>query len=108
MKTLLGRKDSIGSRQDMESMRIRPELWLSSAEGNKEELHMPSAPYILNPIEKTTVMNIIKKLKTPSNYVGAIHKCLEDGKLRYMKSYDFHMLMHQVRIFEVCMLKAVG
>ena len=41
-------------------------------------------------------MDIIRNLKTPSHYVGAIHKCLEDGKLRYMKSHDYHVMMHQV------------
>jgi hypothetical protein len=29
--------------------------------------------------------------------MGAIHKCLEEGKLRYMKSHDYHVLMHQVQ-----------
>ena len=48
-------------------------------------------------VPKTTVMDIIRNLKTPSNYVGAIHKCLEEGRLRYMKSHDYHVLMHQVR-----------
>jgi hypothetical protein len=41
-------------------------------------------------------MDIIRELKTPSHYVGAIAKCVEEGKLRYMKSHDFHVLMHQV------------
>jgi hypothetical protein len=58
---------------------------------------MPRAPYILTSDEKVSVVDIIKRLKTPSKYVGAIHKCLEEGKLRYMKSHDFHVLMHQVR-----------
>jgi len=108
MKTLLGGKDSIGSRQDMESMRIRPELWLSNGESNREELQMPTAPYILSSSERTSVMQIIKKLKNPSNYVGAIHKCLEDGKLRYMKSHDFHVLMHQVCLLLTMLYKRSG
>jgi hypothetical protein len=42
---------------------------------------MPDAPYVLKATEKSTVMDIIRNLKTPSNYVGAIQKCLQDGKL---------------------------
>jgi hypothetical protein len=57
---------------------------------------MLDAPYILKPMEKTTIMEIIKNLQTLVNYVGAIQKCLEDGKLWYMKSHDFHVLVHQV------------
>jgi hypothetical protein len=45
------------------------------------------------------VLDIIKSPKTPLHYVGAIAKAVEDGKLRYMKSHDFHVLMHQVSGF---------
>jgi hypothetical protein len=97
LKTTFGAKDSYGSREDMERQGIRANLWLCTARNNKEVFHMPEAPYVLKPREKTTVMDIIKNLKTPSNYVGAIQKCLQDGKLRYMKSHDFHVVMQQVQ-----------
>jgi hypothetical protein len=61
-----------------------------------EVFHKPDAPYVLKENERTTIVDIIKNLKTPTNYVGAIHKCLEEGKVRYMKSHDFHILMHEV------------
>lgn len=80
----------------MESMNIRPELWLGPAESNREQYHLPKAPYILNANERVTVIDIIRNLKTPTHYVGAILKGLEEGKLRYMKSHDFHVLMQQV------------
>jgi hypothetical protein len=35
-------------------------------------------------------------MKTPSNYCGNIAKFLADGKLHYMKSHDFHVLLQQV------------
>jgi hypothetical protein len=63
---------------------------------NRESYHIPSAPYILRGEQRTMVMDIIRNLKMPSNYVGVIHKCLEEGKLRYMKSHNYHVLMHQV------------
>ena len=95
-KTVLGMKDSPGSREDMKDVGIRQELWLQPPQNNRESFHIPQAPYILRGAQRTRVMDIIRNLKTPSNYVGAIHKSLEDGQLRYMKSHDYHVLMHQV------------
>jgi hypothetical protein len=76
-------------------------LWLRPSERRAEVFQKPDAPYVLKPSERTTVVEIIQELKTPSNYVGAIHKCLEEGKLRYMKSHDFHVLMHEVRLHRI-------
>ena len=95
-KTLLGMKDSYGSRQDMERQRIRSSLWLQPARKRKEAFHKPDAPYIFSGAGKVRVMEILRNLKTPSGFVGAIHKCLSEGKLRYMKSHDYHVMMHQV------------
>jgi hypothetical protein len=96
VRTTFGQKDNYGSRQDMESQGIRRNLWLQPSNNRRDTFHKPEAPYVLNTKERTTVVNIIKELKTPSNYVGAIHKCLEEDKLRYMKSHDFHVLMQEV------------
>ena len=96
-KTVLALKESYGSREDMRELGIRRELWLEPLQNNRESFHIPSAPYTLRGHERTRVMDIIKNLKTPSNYVGAIHKCLEEGRLRYMKSHDYHVLMHQIK-----------
>jgi hypothetical protein len=93
-KTVLGMKDSYGSREDMRKLGIREDLWLGPARNNRENFYMPGAPYILRGNERTRVMDIIRNLKTPLNYVGAIHKCLEEGKLRYLKSHDYHVLMY--------------
>jgi hypothetical protein len=96
VKTTFGQKDSYGSMQDMQSEGIKRTLWLQPSTRRTEVFHKPDAPYVLKANECTIVVDIIKNLKTPTNYVGAIHKCLEEGKLRYMKSHDFHVLMHEV------------
>jgi hypothetical protein len=108
LKTTLSAKDNYGNRQDMEQRRTREELWLRPSQNQWDIFHMPLAPYVLKPNEKVIVMDIVKKLKTPSNYVGAIHKCLANGKLRYMKSHDFHVLMHQVGIYSACSCYALS
>ena len=98
LKSVLSAKDSYGSREDMQEHGICRDLWLASSENARDLYHMPKAPYILTATERTIVLDIIKNLKTPSNYMGAIAKCVDDGKLRYMKSHDFHVLMHQVTL----------
>ena len=56
-----------------------------------------AAPYILRPEEKREFVHIVSNIRTPTNYVGAIHKRLQDGKLQYMKTHDYHVLMQQAR-----------
>jgi hypothetical protein len=50
---------------------------------------MPEPSYTLSPNEKARFLSIIEKLKTFTNYVSALYKRVGNGKLRYMKSYDF-------------------
>ena len=88
----------------MKELGIWEELYLRPAQNNRESFNIPHAPYVLRGAQRTRVMDIIKNLKTPSNYVGAIHKCLEDGRLRYMKSHNYHVLMHQVHYVSFHML----
>jgi hypothetical protein len=104
LKTVMGTKDSYGSRQDMEDLRIRNELWLGPAQNERDAYSLPSALYILTSTERMAVLDIIKNLKTPSHYVGALAKCIEEGKLQYMKSHDFHVLMQQVSVHS-CRMK---
>jgi len=53
---------------------------------------MPHAPYLLNVDEHKEFIGIISNICTPTDYVGAIHKRLANGKLHYMKTHDYHML----------------
>lgn len=96
VKNLLGMHDSAGSRQDAQDLNIREEIWLQPSARGRDELYMPPAPYVLKPDERKQFMDIIANIRTPSNYVGAIHKRFQDGKLQYMKTHDYHVLMQQV------------
>lgn len=96
VKTLLGMKDSPGSRVDAEDLGIRQEIWLQPPRRRQDEYYMPRAPFVLNPNERKEFVSIISNIRTPSGYVGSIHKRLEDGKLHYMKTHDYHVLMQQV------------
>jgi hypothetical protein len=59
LKTILGAKDSYGSRKDMEEQGIRRELWLAPSHNERDLFHLPRAPYILTTSERTTVLDII-------------------------------------------------
>ena len=58
---------------------------------------MPHAPFVMMPSERKEFVGIVSSIRTPTNYVGSIHKRLVDGKLQYMKTHDYHMLMQQVQ-----------
>lgn len=97
LKTLFGMNDSPGSRQDLQDLNIREEIWLQPPRCRGDEYYMPQAPYILKPKEKQEFVHIVSSMRTPTKYVGAIHKQLQDRKLQYMKTHDYHVLMQQVQ-----------
>jgi hypothetical protein len=111
LKTLFGMNDSPGSRQDVQDLNIRPEIRLQPPQRQGDQYYMPHTPYKLKPMERSEFVSIVSSIRTPTNYVGAIHKRLQDGKLQYMKSHDYHVLMQQVRysnILRTCTLFRVG
>ena len=89
-------KDSPGSRVDIEDLGIHEEIWLQPPRRRQDEYYMPQAPFVFNPNEREDFVSIVSKIQTPSGYVGSIHKRLEDGKLHYMKTHDYHVLMQHV------------
>jgi hypothetical protein len=74
-------------------MKIRKELWLRPQGESVDQYWMPYAPLTLKPSEKKEVLDIIQSLRLPFNYAGPIHKRIQDGRLWYLKSHDFHTLM---------------
>jgi len=98
MKTLMGMNDNPGSRQDTQNLGIRDEIWLQSTTRANADYYMPHAPYVLNTKERKEFVGIISSIRILTNYVGSIHKRLMDGKLQYMKTHDYHILIQQVMI----------
>ena len=95
LKTLFGMNDSPGSRIDAEDLGIREEIWLQPPRRQHDGYYMPHAPYVFRPNERAEFVGIVSNIRTPTNYVGSIHKRLADGKLQYMKTHDYHVLMQQ-------------
>ena len=96
LKTLMGMNDSAGSRVDAKDMGIREEIWLQPLQRQNGEYYMSHAPYVLKAYERKEFVAIVSNIRTPTNYVGNIHKRLVDGKLQYMKTHDHHVLMQQI------------
>lgn len=96
LKTVMAMNDSPGSRIDAEDLGIREETWLQEPRCRQDDYHMPHAPYVMTTQEHNEFVHIVSNIRTPTNYVGAIHKRLKDGKLQYMKTHDYHIFMQQV------------
>ena len=96
LKTMLGEKDTLAVRADLQARGIRPHLHLRSLGANQERLSMPHASYVLSSEDKAKVLGVLKSLRTPSNYVSALHKKIVKGKFSGLKSHDYHVLLQQI------------
>ena len=93
VKRIFGRNENLGSQIDYKNLKIRPELWLQNPRHYRDAFFMPEGSYVLTTIERKEFLEIIKDLKTPTNYASNLTSRVSDGKLRYMKSHDFHILI---------------
>ena len=96
LKTIWGHRDTLKARLDLQEARIRPHLHPLPGR-NPGSVVLPVAPYVLSKEEKMKFLDILRSVKTPTNYVGQIAKCIAaDGELRGLKSHDYHVLMQQL------------
>ena len=96
LKTTFGEKDTPAVRADMQAHGIRPHLHLQHCGPNGDQLRMPHASYVLSPADKAKVLRVLQSLRTPTNYVSALHKKISKGKLSGLKYHDFHVLLQQI------------
>ena len=94
---ILGEEDTIAVRKDMQEQGTMEELHVVRV-GDEEHYRKPHAPYVLRPSEKMKVLRTIKSVQTPSGHCASFAKLvnLEKGKLQYMKSHDWHVLLEEV------------
>lgn len=96
LRTAFGEKDTPAVRADMQARGIRPHLHLRPHGSNRDRVHMPDASYVLSVVDKARVLRVLKNLRTPTNYVSALHTKISKGKLSGLKSHDFHVLLQQI------------
>ena len=83
-------------RADLQARGIRPHLHLQHVGPNGDRYYMPDASYVLQAEDMAKVLRALKSLRTPTNYVSALHKKISKGKLSGLKSHDFHVLLQQI------------
>ena len=95
LRTLFGETDGAKSREDMRARGILNHLHLQrNPDGHT--YFKPDAPYVLTREHRQEFLSTLRELKFPSGYVGALSRRIQDGKLRGLKTHDFHILLQQV------------
>ena len=94
---LLGEEDTVAVQKDMQECSVMEDLHLVR-EGDTKFYLMPHAPYVLSPGEKRRVLEMIKSVKVPSGHCANFLKLvnLEKGKLQFLKSHDWHVLLEEI------------
>ena len=95
---LIGKKDSIGAREDLRSIRRLPTSAVPRA-GPSGRMVLPKAPWILAKKEQDRVKGVIASIRTPTGYMrslkGAFTKTKKGGatQLYGLKSHDWHKML---------------
>ena len=93
MKTIFGKKDTVGVRLNMKEAGIRRHLWPVS--GRKQGcVILPRSSYVLTEEEREVFVDQLRSLQTPSKHVGSLKKRVNpDGLIKGLKSHDYHVLL---------------
>jgi hypothetical protein len=96
LKTIIGIKDTIKVRRDLQRKNIRKHLWLIPKPGRSGKMLKPAAPYVLNDEEFKVLVTTIESVKTSSGYSSNLRKHIRSKKFGGLKSHDYHVLMQQL------------
>jgi len=96
LKIIFGEKDTLAMRANMQARSIRLHLHLQPLEPNQERLYILDASYGLSTKDKTKVLQVLKSLRIPSNYMLVLYKKIIKGKFNRLKLHDFHMPLQQI------------
>lgn len=100
LKIILGESDTLAVKLDLQSRELRNLLWLEETYSGSNKFRLPHAEYVLLANDKAIFLQILRALKIPSWYVSNIKQKVARGKLRGLKSHDYHVIMQQ--ILHVC------
>jgi hypothetical protein len=93
LKTIVGTKDTVKVRRDMQQKNIRKHLWLVQNPRRGKKMLKPAAPYVLTDEEFKVFANTIETLKTPIRHLSNLGKHIRSKKFGGLKSHDYHVLM---------------
>jgi hypothetical protein len=96
LKTLVGHKDTVKVRRDLQRRGIRKHLWLTPNPQRGGKLLKPVALYVLTDAEFEDFASTIESLKTPLRYSSILGQHIRKKKFGALKSHDYHVLMQQI------------
>jgi hypothetical protein len=74
LKTIMGKKDTMKVRQDLQRKGIRRHLWLLPNPRRGGKMYKPAAPYVLSDEDFNEFAQTLEALRTPSGYSSAFGK----------------------------------
>jgi hypothetical protein len=92
---LLGEKDTIAMRKDMEEASSHHRLHLRRV-GTSSVFFKPQAPYVLKDIEKFRFLENLASTKVPTSYSSSLGKLRREGQWSNLKSHDYHILLEHL------------
>ena len=92
---ILGDKDTVAVRKDLEDVGLRPELHVRPGQGGGSFVK-PQAPYSLKPNEVSRFLGKLGSIKVPTGYSAGMTKHVNDRKLQSLKSHDHHVILQDI------------
>ena len=98
LKTVIGLKDTVKVRRDLQRRGVSSHLWLTPHPTKNSRMLKPAAPYVLTNEEFDAFATIIESLKPPTGLVSNMAQYIRKKKFGGLKSHDYHVLMQQVML----------
>ena len=95
LKTIVGMKDTIKVRQDLQQKNIRKYLWLAQNPRRGQNMLKSAASYVLNDNVFKVFVSTIKNLKTSIGQSSNLGKHIYQ-KCGGLKSHNYHIYMQQL------------
>ena len=92
---LLGERDTVSVRKDMEAAGVNEELHLRPRPGRGNYLK-PHPPYSFKSEEQDAFLKQVKSVKVPSTYSAGMMRHVSQRKLHGLKSHDHHVLLQDI------------
>jgi hypothetical protein len=96
LKTIMGKKDTIKVRCDLQRQGLRKHLWLVPNPRRGRKMLKPAAPYVLSDREFEVFASILESVRMPSGYASSFGKHIRSKKYGALKSHDYHVLIQNL------------
>jgi hypothetical protein len=95
-KIVIGKKNSVKMRRNLQCRGIRPHLWLTINLQKGGKMLKPTTPHVLIVIEFDFFSTTIENLETPLGHFSVMGKHIKKKNFGNLKSHDYHILMQQI------------